>query len=64
MLFRSNDLSLVYDPYLSYLGDGALVLAMVGVRIRVQKRALALSQARKSQMTRNLALSVYTYVGV
>ena len=59
----TNDLFIVYDPYLSWLGDGVLVLAMVGVGRRTQKMALALSKARKSQMIRNLALSVYTYVG-
>ena len=59
----TNDLYVPYDPYLSWLGDGTLVLAVVGVGSHVQKKALALSKARKSQMTRNLALSVYTYVG-
>ena len=59
----TNVLYILHDAYLSWLSVGALVLAVVGVESRSQKWALALSYARKLQMTRNLALSVYTYVG-
>ena len=59
----TNVLFIVLDPYLSWLGDGMLMQAVVGVGRRAQEVALALSNARKTQMTRKLALSVYTYVG-
>ena len=39
----TNVLFVVYDPYLSWLGASVLVLAMVGVGSRAQKKTLALS---------------------
>ena len=58
----TNVLFIVLDPYLSWLGDGVLVQVMMGVGRRTQEVALALSNALNTQMTRNLALRVYTYV--
>lgn len=56
----TNVLWSVLDPYLSWLDGMMLVWAVGRLRMCVQEVALALSNAPRIQMARNMAISAYT----